>query len=228
MNKIRDIARQIKRKLTRQPEHFLTNASGVIHVGANLGQEKEHYRHYNLNVIWIEPIPEVFAELEKNISDFPKQHAYQYLVTDIDNKHYQFNIANNSGASSSILQFKEHKDIWPGVEYEKTIDLSSVTLTTLIEKENIDVSRFDTLIMDTQGTELLVLKGAGDLVNRFQFINTEAADFEAYEDCCQLDDLDQYLHHYNFKQVSKTEFATRDQGGKYYNVLYKNLNWKKR
>ena len=227
MTTIRDIARQIKRKITKQPKHFLDHALGVIHVGANSGQEKELYRHYNLKVAWVEPIPEVFAQLEVNIKDFPKQKAYQYLITDQHNKEYQFNVANNFGASSSILEFKQHKDIWPNVKFEGKINLTSVTLKTFIKNENIDLSKFDTLIMDTQGSELLVLKGAEDLLNHFQFIKTEAADFEAYENCCQVKDLDRYLATFNFKQISKDIFAERDQGGKYYDILYRNCNFKK-
>jgi len=181
MSQLRDIARQVKRKFTKQPKHFLSNVNGVIHVGANLGQEKELYRHHNLDVIWIEPIPQVFSELKKNIEDFPKQQAYQHLITDVSGKEYQFNIANNHGASSSILDFKHHKDIWPDVKFEKQIKLTSITLSQFIAQQQIDLSRYDTLIMDTQGSELLVLKGAGNLLTKFKFIKTEAADFEAYK-----------------------------------------------
>ncbi len=228
MGRLRNIARRIKRKITKQPEHFLTHAKGVIHVGANLGQEKNIYQHYNLNVAWIEPIPEIFSQLKKNIADIDKQRAYQYLVTDIDHKEYQFNIANNFGASSSIFKFKQHKDIWPSVEFEKKINLTSVTLKTVIEKENIELSTFDTLIMDTQGSELLVLKGAGDLLNNFQYIKTEAADFEAYENCCQLKDLDDYLATFQFEQIRKDKFAEHKDGGKYYDIVYRNSNFLKK
>lgn len=228
MSRIRDIARQVKRALIKQPKHFLSEAKGVIHVGANLGQEKELYRHHNLNVIWIEPIPEVFTQLENNISDFPKQSAYQNLITDENNKEYQFNVANNHGASSSILDFDQHKDIWPGVEFEKQINLTSVTLSKFVEDKTIDLSRFDTLIMDTQGSELLVLKGAESLLSQFKFIKTEAADFEAYKDCCQLHDLDQYLAINHFEQIAKSAFAQRDEGGKYYDVTYRNTEFPKK
>ena len=202
---------------------YLAGQKGVIHIGANLGQEKELYRYHNLDVIWIEPIPEVFSELEKNIEDYPKQKAYQHLITDKNGKEYQFNIANNNGASSSILDFNQHKDIWPGVEFEKQIKLTSITLSKFIDQELVDLSKYDTLIMDTQGSELLVLKGAENLLTKFKFIRTEAADFEAYKNCCQLSDLDEYLTNYNFKQISKTAFARRDQGGQYYDVTYQNL-----
>lgn len=223
MSKFRDIARQVKRRLTRQPESFLSRAKGIIHIGANTGQERVLYRHWNLNVIWIEPIPEVFQELEDNISDFNKQSAYQYLIVDKDNENYEFKIANNSGQSSSIFELKQHKDIWPDITFEKTINLSGITLPTFLENENIDIKDFDVLIIDTQGSELLVLKGAEPILSTIKFIQTEATDFEAYSNCCQLDDIDQYLYEHDFKQLSKKSFAQRNEGGSYYDVLYRNM-----
>lgn len=49
---------------------------GVVHVGANLGQERELYEHYGLNVLWVEPIPEVFEQLKKkHCSFFPSKSS---------------------------------------------------------------------------------------------------------------------------------------------------------
>jgi len=30
-------------------DNFLRNVNGVIHIGANEGQEREHYKKYNIN-----------------------------------------------------------------------------------------------------------------------------------------------------------------------------------
>ena len=68
-------------------------------------------------------------------------------------------MANNGGASSSILELAQHRDVWPSVDYEQTIPLESVTLGTFIEKHAIDLQGFDALILDTQGSELLILQG---------------------------------------------------------------------
>jgi hypothetical protein len=46
---------------------FLGDVSGVVHVGANIGQERQLYAAHKLNVLWIEPISEVFKRLESNI-----------------------------------------------------------------------------------------------------------------------------------------------------------------
>src|SRR5215472_4628952 len=56
---IRTNLRRIRSMLKRNPDSFLRGVSGVIHVGANTGQERELYEKFGLHVVWIEPIPEV-------------------------------------------------------------------------------------------------------------------------------------------------------------------------
>jgi FkbM family methyltransferase len=200
---------------------FLHRASGVIHVGANTGQERFLYRMLGLRVIWIEPIPEVYDTLVKKIGRFRKQRALQYLVTDEDGREYEFNVATNNGASSSILDLGMHRDIWPDVGYERKIKLRSTTLPTVVEDAQIDLHDFDALIMDVQGAELLVLQGAAPILDHFTYVKTEVPDFEAYEGCCQLSDIAAFLTSRGYTEHARREFARRDAGGSYYDVVYK-------
>src|SRR4051794_37015154 len=62
---------------------WLRQVDNIVHVGANAGQEGWLYHAYRLGVLWIEPIPSVFAELERNISPYPGQRACQALVADV-------------------------------------------------------------------------------------------------------------------------------------------------
>lgn len=203
---------------------FLDESTGVIHVGANLGQERAIYADRKLPVVWIEPMPGIFDVLDAQISVMPDQVAYQYLVTDQDGAEYDFGIANNQAQSSSIFKLAQHREIWPDVDYIGSMKLKSTTLKTIIEREELNMSIFNTLIMDVQGAELLVLKGAGDYVSRFKFIRCEAADFEVYEGCCQLTDLDEYLAPLGFKRTQTWRGAGKPGVGFAYEVLYQNQN----
>ena len=87
----------------KNKDKIFKKVKGVIHVGANTGQEIQLYAKYGLSVIWIEPIPEVFETLKSNLNGIPKQIAIKGLVTDADNGEYNFHLASNNGASSSIL-----------------------------------------------------------------------------------------------------------------------------
>jgi FkbM family methyltransferase len=215
-----NILKKIARKFSRDVD-FLESVSGVIHVGANVGQEREIYKSLGLRVLWIEPIPEVFKKLEKNIADIDNQQAVQALLTNKDNETYSFHVANNNGASSSIFEFKEHKNIWPHVEFNESIQLQSITLPTLFEEQNLDISAFDALIMDTQGSELLVLQGALPVINNFSFIKSEVADFESYSGCCKFRELEQFMRAQRFRQYSCEVQAHKEDVGSYYDVVYK-------
>lgn len=215
------ILRWSRSLLTRDPDRFLNRISGVIHVGANTGQERDLYERYGLRIIWIEPIPEVFEALQANLKGLPRQHAFNYLVTDRDDAEYQFHVANNAGASSSILDLKWHRDIWPEVDYVKTITLRSITLASFLRREDIDATDYDALIMDTQGSELMVLKGAAPVLHSYKYIKTEVPDFESYVGCCELVDIESFLTGHGYKEFSRQKFAERAAGGSYYDIVYR-------
>ncbi len=215
------VIRRIKSLFRKNPDRLLKKIRGIVHVGANTGQEIQLYAKHGLSVIWIEPIPEVFDSLKANLNGVQKQIAIKALVTDVDNAEYEFHLANNNGASSSILELNLHQDIWPDVSFKKTIKLYSKTLSSLMNDNNINVAEYDMLVMDTQGSELLVLKGALPILQNFAYIKTEVPDFESYKDCCQLSDLQLFLNQHGFVEFSRHQFATHPSGGKYYDIVYK-------
>ncbi len=211
----------IRSSLNQESKNFLSDISGLIHVGANRGQERKLYSKYALKVLWIEPIPQIFSQLEENIKHFPEQRALQALVTDVDGKEYKFNISNNRGESSSILNFKQHKDVWPNVAYTDSIFLKSITLASLLQKTQINLSDYQALVIDTQGSELLVLEGSMLIIENFKYIKTEVADFESYGGCCQLSDISTFMQKHEYEELSRSKFATRPGGGSYFDIVYK-------
>jgi len=225
LTSVKSIMVRLRRSFRRDGDRFLKEVSGVVHVGANTGQERGIYDKLSLDVIWIEPIPEVFAKLQDNLRSFPRQRAIRCLVTDKDDEENVLHVSNNDGLSSSILDLKDHKDIWPEVTYARSIRIMSTTLTSLFAREGIDASKYQALIMDTQGTELLVLRGSIPLLKGFRYIKTEVPDFVAYAGCCLLSDMEAFMGEHEYSEISRTKFAERPQGGAYYDVVFKNLGY---
>ena len=64
----------------------MREVTGVIHVGANTGQERHIYNAHGLRVLWVEPFPEVFAALEANIRGIAGQTALNAILADVDGK----------------------------------------------------------------------------------------------------------------------------------------------
>jgi FkbM family methyltransferase len=217
------LVQRLKAWLRRDQDAFLLHVTGVVHVGANSGQERHLYAAHGLDVVWIEPIPEVFAQLRTNIACFPNQRAICCLVSDTDHRRYDFNIANNDGQSSSILEFKHHTDVWPEVRYERTIALESMTLATLFGQHEVHPPRYQALVLDTQGAEMLVLRGAAPLLNGFRYVKVEAADFEAYQGCCLIDDVAEFLADHGFRERCRRPFAAHATRGRYYDVVFERL-----
>lgn len=204
-----------------QPQFsYLSKVRGVIHIGANIGQECEIYAAYGLPVIWIEPIPEVFQKLVSNIAIFPEQKAYNYLVTDTDGEERTLYVADNEGASSSMLKFSEHTKMWPQVRFTTALKMKGARLASIIDTEKIDLAAFDALVLDTQGSELKILSGSREVLPGFSYIKVEVPNFESYEGCCQLDELNRFMVQQGFSEKSRIPFMHQPGVGTYFDVLY--------
>ena len=202
-------------------DDFFAGIEGVVHVGANWGQERDYYAEKDLVVLWVEAIPSMYHRLSAHIQPTPKQTAIQGLVTDRSGDRTTFHVSSNDGASSSIYDLALHKEIWPEVHFTHDIELVSTTLDDLMADNNVEVSRFQALVMDTQGSELLVLRGANRFLGEISLIKTEAADFESYEGCAMVDDLISYLEPFGFGLTVKQMVAARAAGGSYYELFFK-------
>jgi FkbM family methyltransferase len=206
----------------RKPEFsFLRQARGVIHVGANQGQERDLYAALGLRVVWIEPIAEVFDRLTRNIASLPDQRALNCLITAQDNQQCEFHIANNRGESSSILDLSQHREMWPEVTYTHTIALTGMTLGTALKTAAVDVSQYDALVLDTQGSEYQILSGAVPLLPQFRFIKVEVPDFEAYKNCCQIDELAAFMSNHGFSEHRRITQMNLPDIGSYFEVVYR-------
>lgn len=203
---------------------FLKRVNGVIHIGANQGQEARRYAKLDLNVIWIEPIPQIFEKLEERTARYPRQKAYRLLMTDTDGKEYTFHVSSNGGASSSIFELGLHSEMWPEVEYVDSIPMTGTTLARFAEREGIDLADYGALILDTQGAELQVLEGCGERLRDFCYVQAEVADFASYEGGTFLEELVTFMSENGFVVENKVPFKSADVGT-YFDVLFRNSRY---
>ena len=208
-------------RLGNSPDAYLKLVRrGVIHVGANDGQARQFYAQNRLRAVFIEAIPELYEALRKNIAVFPNQQAINALITDRDGATHTMHVSNNSGLSSSIFDLHQHKDIWPEVHYVREVALQSSTLKTALDRAGVNIADYEILVMDTQGSELMVLQGAEELLPHFNYIKSEAADFEIYKNCATVDQIRAFLEPRGFDLIRQDEFARREEGGACYELLF--------
>jgi FkbM family methyltransferase len=176
--------------VTRIENEFIKKSQGVLHIGAHLGQEGERYSQNGAKVLWIEAIPSVFQELEKNISGFPDQVAVCALLGDKNNYRVEFNLASNGLASSSMFKFG-HELGFREIYMESTITLPMTRLDSLYKSDSI--AGYDHWVIDVQGAELLVLIGAGDLLRHCKSLLVEVSTRQVYEGGVSWIQLESFL-----------------------------------
>lgn len=173
---------------------------GVLHLGANEGQEAETYWRLGIrNVIWVEAIPEVFQKLTAHVRRFPGQRTRLACVSDVDNQKIQFNVANNGAQSSSMLEFGTHSKEHPTVKFTDKLEITTSRVDTLLKDEKMHGRWL--LNADLQGAELLAMKGMGHLWSRFAWAYLEVNERELYKGCPLLPELDAWMLGRKFKRV---------------------------
>lgn len=197
---------------------FLERITGIIHVGANAGQERELYAEHSLHVLWIEPIPEVFDALVENLREFPRQRAVRALLSERDDRLETLHVASNQGISSSILALAQHQEIFPEIHYVDSIPLPTVTLPTLLRRERIDPGCYQALLLDVQGAELRILEGSIPMLCNFDYIQLEVADFESYRGCCKLVDIERFMSMNGYVELERVVCPL--PVGNYYEMVY--------
>lgn len=175
-------------------------ASGILHLGAHTGQEREIYRELGKPVIWVEANPKVFPVLQSNIASMPSQSAHCALLGDVDGREQTFHISNNfDGVSSSIYPFGEHavgeKSLWPKLDLQMvtTLTLPMVRLDTLLAANHVDMAAHDFWVLDLQGAELKALAGAKNSLQHCRYLLAEVSEKEVYQGGPLYADLKRFL-----------------------------------
>ncbi len=183
--------------------HFqlIRESTGVLHVGAHIGQERESYANAETDVIWFEAIPDVYEQLLINIGCFPNQKAICALLGDKDHEIQPFYISSNSSESSSIFNFKEKE--FSGVKMTKQIQLEMVRMDSILSES--DVQKHNHLVVDVQGAELKVLLGMGKLLTHIQSIQTEVSTIQIYENAVLYQELRSFLSKNGFMPLWEPE-----------------------
>lgn len=185
----------------------------VLHVGAHKGEEISIYSQIGVSkVVWIEANPELYTDLVENI----EKNSYgidnivlNQLISDIDDQDVDFHLyyhQDNTGMSSILkMQSGMAGKLTPDQVhewfYQKTLTLKSITLNTLLERNNLGYN-FDLLNMDTQGAELLISKGASKVLENVKYINSEITlHAHDYEDGVYFDELYDFFKQYGFTHI---------------------------
>lgn len=156
-----------------------------IDVGANEGKDALHFARHEPQtlVIAFEPVPELADRIRNQSTHLKNLIVVQSAVSDYEGTSI-LNISPESQygdySCSSLLSFSEKsKTDWPGrqdFEVIKQISVDVIKLDSFIISN--DITHIDYLKIDTQGNDLKVLKGLGNLLSIVREGNLEAGNKE--------------------------------------------------
>ncbi len=169
--------------LRRFLSHFAVDC--LFDVGANRGQYAQMvraYAHYSGPILSFEPNPAVFAELQRNARGDGKWHVFNMALSDFDGQG-SFNIMAADQFSSLKTPSGDQDDIFASRNVvAQTVQMECRRLSSLLP-ELVAEHGFSRpfLKMDTQGHDLSVCEGAGEMLDRFLGVQTELGVRPIYE-----------------------------------------------
>jgi FkbM family methyltransferase len=189
---------------------------GVLHVGADVGQEVTQYLEYGFKTITlIEANPECCEILFSKFGGDPRIKIFNYAICDRQGI-VDFHIHTSRSGSTepaSILPMKRFKEIVKTLKTTKTISVPAITLDGLFQKHQLQFGAYNFINIDIQGAELLALQGALKVLDSIDVIVSEVNVVEMYENGALEDDVVRFLEKQGF-----------DRKHAIYHVLYDNTS----
>ena len=200
---------------------FNINIKGIIHIGANIGQEQPIYNNFEIkNILWIEADPSLAEKLKNSVKANNNQDikVANFAASNVNNSGVFFK-TNNNGLSSSLLKLKKHKIIFPDIieTAELPITLKTLDKYFIEQQDPSNKQKYNFLVLDIQGAELLALEGAKNTLKQIDGIISEINYDELYEKGTSLEELDKFLIQHQFIRVD-----TKTESKGYGNALYIN------
>lgn len=157
---------------------------GLIHVGANNAGEYDYYaRKTQGPLLYVEAIPSLVENVQRRLDPTRPHYVHQAAAAEVSGETVTFHVASNNGMSSSLLKPGRHAEIYPSVTFSQTIEVVTESLDDIVS-DRPEAADYNVLVLDVQGAELKVLKGAPDLLKQIDVVVAEVSPEPLYEGGC--------------------------------------------
>jgi FkbM family methyltransferase len=175
--------------------------TGVIQGGAHYGQEVNVYDQMSIpNRILFEPVSSSFSVLEQHYGN-RKDCSFMLEKKALGNENKMIDIfveTHNQGQSNSLLKPAKHLNQFPDITFDNKEEVEMVRLDDWMVANKIDSTIYNLLILDVQGYEMEVLKGAIKTLQNVEVVVAEILREELYEGCVMHQDLEMFLNDNGF------------------------------
>lgn len=166
--------------LERTLQHV--QADTVLDIGANAGQYGRQLRQaldFRGTIISFEPIPEVAEQLREQVRADPRWHVHAVAVDERPGT-ATFHVMAGSQFSSLLTPAAEFEGRFGGkAAVSRTVEVPVITLSDAARMAG-DCSH-TLLKLDTQGTELRILRGGAQVLAQFPAIQLELGLHQLYQ-----------------------------------------------
>lgn len=188
------------------------NLNGVIQVGAHWSEEHEVYIQLGIiNIVYIEPCKDAFEKLiiKHRYPSERNPHVtvilFNVACSDEEGEMEMYVSHFNQGQSNSLLKPQLHLQQHPEVVFTDTEKVKVIPL----DKLPFNREDYNLLVMDCQGAEGNILKGATETLKHIDCIYTEINTAETYDGNMLLGEMDDFLGFYDFFRV-ETKMASEN------------------
>jgi len=184
-------------RISRQLPRF--NGIYFVDVGAAWGLNERwgriesmlHYRGF-------EPDDRTRAMLHQNGERYASNLLYPFALSSKDKKPIQFNLCRDPGVSSCLQPNRSFLDNFPRRERFDILNVKEIESSTL---DSVLDGRVDFIKLDTQGTELEILKGGLGTIRKTFGIEIEVEFTELYKDQALFGDASNFLISQGFEFI---------------------------
>lgn len=130
------------------------------------------------NMYLFEPIPDLYNQLSQELASDSRARVFPFALGDYTGQ-ADFYLTNNEAASSSLLPFGKHRDLFPAVKVIDKIQVPVRNFEHIVSEYRLMVP--DLVLMDVQGSEFSILSSMShDFRSKIKAIYTEASTEEIY------------------------------------------------
>lgn len=203
---------------TDAPDNY--NITGIIHVGANSAEEFNFYDGFSGPKLYFEPIPHVAQKIKDKIG--AAMATASTLVTvevlacgsqNLDE--ITLHVAANDGNSSSILDgrnsghFAKYQIDTQSDILVKMVRLDTYMETHLpyLERLGVSLHPYNTLVIDTEGYDLEILKGAEITLKSINYLMVECWADNFFIGAPSFDEQNGWILSHGFERIRSDWFG---------------------
>jgi FkbM family methyltransferase len=157
---------------------------GVVQVGAHKGEEVGVFREYGFkSVTLIEANPPRAEEMRRAFASDQEIRVIELAIGDTNGEASFYLHTSRSGSTepASLLPMAVFKEVVPTLYTASELRVRVVTLDSLVDEAIVSPDRCNLLVVDVQGGEGALFRGAQASVRRFDAIITEVNVVPLYE-----------------------------------------------